>query len=60
MKENVVDSSQIIGEVKERNRFYLALLRIREIAEENSKGREFEVARPLDEIANICEKVLGN
>lgn len=56
MDEVVIDKAQIIGEVKERNKLYKALVRVQEIAnnpvEDNS--------RSLNEIAKICEEALKN
>lgn len=56
MNEVAIDRNQIIGEVKERNRFYRALTRIQEITKAASNK---QVPIPeIDEIGNVCREVL--
>lgn len=56
MSEVLINKSQIIGEVKERNRLYKALLRVQEIAKEASDGRG--ASAQLEEIKGVCQEVL--
>jgi len=60
MNEVVIDKSQIIGEVKERNKFYKALVKVRDIANKAQKGQQIEPITSLNEIEEICEEALKN
>lgn len=53
------DYRQVVGEVKERNRLYRALLEIKEIALSSSSIQDLEESKnKLREIFEKCEKAL--
>ena len=60
MNEVVIDKSQIIGEVKERNKLYKALVKVQEIANKAMEEHMTESSRSLNEIAKVCEETLKN
>ena len=52
---------QVVGEVRERNRFYNALLKIKTIASETSSSQDIEKCkRQLKTILEKCEKALDD
>ncbi len=55
------DYQQLVGEVKERNRFYKTLLEIQTIATEPSLSQDFDKCkRQLQTILEKCEKALDD
>jgi hypothetical protein len=57
--EVIADMAQIIGEVKERNKFYKALTVIRKIAETScttNKKLPSEAKKQFKEIISICDE----
>lgn len=57
MDEVLIDKSQIIGEVKERNKLYKALVKIQEITKKATE-RKTEGISCMNEIEIICKETL--
>jgi hypothetical protein len=54
-----VDYKQVVGEVKERNRFYKTLLEVKTIATESSSSQDLETCKEqLQAILKKCENSL--
>ncbi len=56
MNEVSIDKSQIIGEVKERNKFYRALVKIQEISKASSNSKDTMLK--MEEIGKVCQDAL--
>lgn len=52
-----VNTIQIVSEVKERNRYYQALLEIQAIVNNDS---DLQCDEKLSKVLNLCDKVLVN
>ena len=58
MDKTIVDKNQINEEVKERNRFYRALVQIQEIAADAAKRDNAGLNLKLKKITGICNESL--
>ncbi len=58
MDATIGDKKQINGEVKERNRFYLALVQIQAIAADATEMDNAKLNSKLEKITGICNESL--
>ena len=58
MDATIADKKQINGEVKERNRFYRALVQIQAIAADTTEKNNADLNSKLKTITGICNESL--
>ncbi len=58
MATTIADKKQISGEVRQRNRFYRALIRIQAIAADTTETDNAKLNSKLEKINGICKESL--